>query len=473
MLAAGHGGAVEPGRRVDPVTATATGQLAVTTSTLAIAVLLLANRSLPIGIALAAAVVPLGAWLGVLRAEQRGQPVDIRFLAAAIGALLLLAVALAPTGSHDIWSYTMYGRMLSEHGLSPYSHVPHAFPHDPFLHLVARGWRGTPSVYGPVFVAFAAIGSTIAGGSALAARLFHEMGAAIAVTVALALIWRRTSSAAAVMLLGLNPLVIVSVVNGGHNDALVGLGVLVAVVLAESDHPMTSGSALTIAALIKVTALLALPAVVAWTLYRSGRRTAARLAGVTLGCTLLGYAIAGPAALRALDANRRLVSRASPWQLVRSLLALGLPHPAVITALGLGAMAVVGVLAITIAWRRRSGELSNVVVLAVSAYLAAGLYVLPWYVMWVLPVACLVRHRATLVWVASFGTFLTAVYVVKERALPDPVSSGWWWVGAYVGPVVLLAAFVLVARWSTRSSEHAAPRDPVAGPTLGAPVAMQ
>ena len=76
-------------------------------------------------------------------------------IVVAAGALLVVAVVIAPVG-HDIWSYAMYGRIVSVHHASPYTHVPADYPHDPLLHLV--GWRRTPSVYGPGFVGLAALG---------------------------------------------------------------------------------------------------------------------------------------------------------------------------------------------------------------------------------------------------------------------------------------------------------------------------
>ena len=433
---------------------------AVVCSAGAIAVLLLGNHALPVGVALIAVVVPLCAWLVVFEAEQRGHRADVHLVAIAVGALMVLAVALEPIGSHDLWSYTMYGRLVSQYGVSPYSHVPQDFPHDPLLHLVARGWRHTPSVYGPVFIGFSTVSTALTGGSALAARLVQQASAAIAVSVALALIWRRSTSPAAVMLLGLNPLVILSVVNGGHNDALVGLGVLGAVLLAERERAVAAGFVLGLAALVKVTALLALPALLAWVLYRFGRRAVARLASTAIVSVAIGYAIAGPGALRALDGNHRLMSRASVWQVARSLLHLEhdpalfeISRVTYLDALSLASVGIVCGLAVAVAWRRRrDAELGGVVALSLAAYLVAGIYVLPWYAMWILPAACLTRCRRTLVYIASLGTFLTAVYVVKDRSLPAAVEVGWWWLGAYLGPLIFLIAFLIVG---LNPAEHA------------------
>ncbi len=225
-----------------------------------------------------------------------------------------------------------------------------------------------------------------------------------------------------------------------------------AVLLTEQERPVAAGCVLALAALVKITALLALPALAVWTLYRFRHRAAGRLAGASLAGVALGYAIAGPAAFSALNSNHRLMSRASLWQGPRSLIPVtqswfpGLSRTAWLTGFGIASILVVCGLATAVAWRgRRDRELGGVVALALAAYLVAGVYVLPWYWMWMLPAACLVRRRATLIFTASFGAFLTAVYVVKDRALPGTVEIGWSWIGAYFGPLALIVAFVVVA----------------------------
>jgi alpha-1,6-mannosyltransferase len=427
-------------------------------ASVAVLALLLDGSSLPVVGVLLAVGVPLGAWLAVRRLERLGIALDIRVLAVAIGALLAVAVVRAPATSRDLWSYTMYGRMVSQYGVSPYTHVPAAFPHDPFLHLVGSGWRHTPSVYGPAFVAFSAAGTAVAGGSALIARLVQELGAGVAVAIALVLVWRRTRSPAAVMLLGVNPLVVVSVVNGGHNDALVGLGVLGAVLLVERHHPVRAAAVLALAALVKITALLALPALAVWIGVRHGPRLAAKVAWIGVASVGAGYAVAGWAAVRALDANHRLMSRASVWQLARAAgrdRALGVSRLSWTSGAVVVAPLLVGILALAVAWQRRGdAELAAPVALALCAYFVAAVYVLPWYGMWALPAASTLRRGRIPAFVAGLGAFVTAVYALKERALPGPVDNLWWWLGAYLGPVLLLGWFLAIglgARGRARS----------------------
>ncbi|MDQ1521627.1 MAG: alpha,6-mannosyltransferase, partial [Actinomycetota bacterium] len=322
------------------------------------------------GVSLGLILLPVLAWTSVAKDERAGHPANAGLIVGLITAVLAIAIVLPPHGSRDVWSYVMYGRILEHYGVSPYTHVPSNFPHDPFLHLA--GWRGTPSVYGPVFVAIAAIGSRVAGNSVPAARLFYQGLSAGAVAIALALIWRRTRSPAALAMLGLNPLVVVSVVNGAHNDALVGLGILAAVLFVEDGRLRAAGIALAAVALVKITALLALPALIVFCAFKRGRNAATSLAATTSVVVGLGYAIAGAPAIRALGVTHELMTRATIWRLPRALLDAnpGAPHYGLgrVNWLGvfdLAGFGLIGALALTIAWQRRQAvDVADAVTLA-------------------------------------------------------------------------------------------------------------
>ena len=421
----------------------------------AIGVLLVADRSAPIGVSMMALLIPPVAWISLARDETRGARVDVRLVVALIAILMVLAVVLPPRSSRDVWSYVMYGRMVSEHSASPYSHVPGDFPHDPFLQQVGSGWRHTSSVYGPVFIAVSAVGSGIAGDSTLAARLFQQLLAAGAVSAALVLVWRHSRSPAALALLGLNPIMIGSIVNGGHNDALVGLGVLAATLLTMRRRVFAAGAVLALAVLIKVTALLALPALVLWTGFHFGRRSWLRLMITTAGLVTAGYAVAGPEALRALNTNRALLSRASLWQLApRSLApALGMSRSGWLGLLSMISLTAIGIVVLATAWwRRKDLDPVSTVALALGAFLVIAVYVLPWYVAWMLPVACIVRRPMMRAFVATVGTFLPMVYAAKFRALPTGVGWGWRAFGSNIGPILVLGLFsLLVVRTGRRA----------------------
>ena len=180
------------------------------------------------------------------------RPATVVLLAAP---LLGLAVAVPPHGSHDLWSYAMYGRMVSHYHASPYRHIPAEYAGDPMRHLVT--WTHTKSVYGPVFTAVSAVLMTVAGGSTLLARLAFQGTAALALVAIVGMLWRREVSPVALALLVLNPVVVIGIVNGGHNDLLVGGLALAAVYRLQQQRPVVAGALLASAGLIKVSALLA------------------------------------------------------------------------------------------------------------------------------------------------------------------------------------------------------------------------
>lgn len=100
------------------------------------------------------------------------------------------AAALPSSESHDLWSYAVDGRIVSQYGSSPYVHSPAHYPHGAFLHLVGGGWRTARSVYGPVFTWLSAVLTGVTGTNELATRLAFQLLAAAAVLVATVLVGR-------------------------------------------------------------------------------------------------------------------------------------------------------------------------------------------------------------------------------------------------------------------------------------------
>ncbi|MBV9039740.1 MAG: hypothetical protein JOZ68_01970 [Acidimicrobiia bacterium] len=331
-------------------------------------------------------------------------------------ALLVLAVVVPPTESGDVWAYSWYGRVVAHYHASPYTTPASHHPSDRWAQHVDRIYKDTKSVYGPVFTAVSGAGMVLFGFSFLAARVFFQLLAAACVLAVLVLVWRRTRSPAAVAVIGLNPLVVISVVNGAHNDAWVGLAVLVGVVLATRDSMRWAGLALAVAALIKVAAVLPLVAVGVWVWRNRGWRPAAELYGAAAIAALVGYGIVGGAtAIGPLRAAQLHFSGPSVWGgPERWLGGHGLTRWIATTA-----TATVVVLTLVLA-RRRLDHANPALAAggAVFAYCILGPYVLPWYVFWGLGAFAL-AWRSRFTWLALFhGAVLHLAYV------PDPEVHG-------------------------------------------------
>jgi hypothetical protein len=392
--------------------------MSVVVVTVATAAFVVLYPNLSLAAAVGLVVVAFGAWFRVLRGLEGAHPRSVRLVGLAAGALLVVAVVVPPRGSLDLWSYVMDGRIVTVHHASPYTHAPGDF-HDSLAALVSRDWRHTRTPYGPAFTAFAALGAALVGNSVLMARLFFQGMAAIAVAAILALLWRRTRDPATVAWVGLNPLVIASVVSGGHNDALIALAILAGALLAMDDRPIAAGTVLGAGALVKLTAVLGLGGVALWVWRRNGRRDARLVAGVSGAVVLLGYLPLGRSALSAMSDSAKGMSRYSAWSLVRDWLILVARHPEIVATVAALTFFIAVALAALLTWSRsHDPDPMTAAGAAAAAFPLASGYVLPWYAIWGLPVLALRRSRS-FAWLAAVdGALLLALYEFPDRAAP-------------------------------------------------------
>ena len=344
---------------------------------------------------LTVAFVTLGLAVGVGRWRRA---LGMRTVLVVTVALLAVAVTYWPRDSTDIWSYAAYGRMVSHYGASPYRHVPVEYPNDRATRRVRPMWQNTASVYGPLWNGISAGVVAFANTDIYSTRILFQGLAALSVFLAALLVARRTRAPAAVALFGLNPLVIYDIVNGGHNDALVGLALLAGVLLATRERFVLAAVVIALGALVKLAALLGLVALVVWIWRRRGSRPALISSAVSGGVVVLGYAVSGGLdALKPLREARLQMSRNSIWLLAGSdgrARLFGFDRPPLTTHF-LRPMATVSIIAVLVlaavlvASRLRDRTPTLVVGSAVVAYLLASMYVLPWYAAWALPVLVL------------------------------------------------------------------------------------
>jgi glycosyl transferase family 87 len=270
------------------------------------------NRAGLLALAFAAFALALG--VGRWR-----RALSMRTVVIVTAALLVVGVNRWPRDSTDIWSYAAYGRMVSVYGASPYRHVPVEFSNDRAIRRVKPMWQNTSSVYGPLWNEISAGVVSVTRTNSQSTRMWFQSLAALSVFLAVLLIARRTRSPVAAALIGLNPLIIYDVVNGGHNDALVGLAILVGVLLASRERFALAALAIALGALVKLVALLGLVALIVWILRKRGVRPAAIATAVGGGVVAVGYALSGGLdALTPLRDARLQMSRNSIWLLSNS-----------------------------------------------------------------------------------------------------------------------------------------------------------
>jgi alpha-1,6-mannosyltransferase len=352
-----------------------------------------------------------------------------RALVAAIVAAHVILVLGPPLVSQDVFGYLGYARLGALHGLDPYTHVPAEAPGDAVFPFV--GWPFKHSPYGPLFTlgsyALAPLG--LAGGlwALKAVAAVSSLGAVALVGYGAHTLGRSWKWPVAFV--GLNPVLLELAVGGAHNDTLVMAALALALVLAARGQARARapagglrGAAVSVVAGmgVKIAAGVVLPFVVLAP--RHWHERAKVLVGAALavaGLLVLGLAGFGSHALGFLDAvgeqQQLVASHSVPAETARLVGLSGTPtwwrH------LYLAAFCVV--LVVTM-WRTLRGSDWRVMAgWATLALLVSTAWLLPWYAIWLLPLAALGGDRRL-----TAATLLFCAYAILiHLPLADPLLS--------------------------------------------------
>jgi Glycosyltransferase family 87 len=312
-----------------------------------------------------------------------------RLVWAAIVALLVLFACLPPLLSHDVYSYVDYARLAVRHGLDPYVRAPQSAPGDPaFSHVT---WTETTSAYGPLFtvatypLAWLPVGAAVyILKAASAASLL-----AIAYLVARLAPARGINPTRAAAFVALNPLVLVHVVGGPHNDGLAVLLMTVAITCALTAREGLGAGAFVLAAATKATAAIAVP----FALLGSARRPRFLLGGaIALALVALAAYIAfGWNWLHAFSLVGENQGRTSHMSIPVTTARLTGLDPDWVRPAALALFA--ALVAYLLVWTYRGGDWLRAAAWATTGLLLATSWLLPWYLLWPLPAAALSRDR--------------------------------------------------------------------------------
>ncbi|HET9720695.1 MAG TPA: glycosyltransferase family 87 protein [Solirubrobacteraceae bacterium] len=356
---------------------------------------------LPVGAVLASLAMVFVCYLTVLRHAERLSIRSVLMAIAALNALLLLG---PPLFSMDIFSYQGYAREWLTYGANPYLRGASIMQMDPIYPYIGAKWISTPTVYGPLFTAASGL---LAHVSVAAGLFWFKLLAVLSSLGTVAIIWhasrlRGLDPRRGVVLFGLNPLVVLYGVGGGHND-LITVALSTAAVWALLAHRQRlSGVSIMLATAIKLTAGLALPFALA-----AGPELGAeeRRRRLLVGAAVTSLAIAGLSfglfglGIFNLIPTLHLVQTEGDWHSIP-----GFISAVVGKQLGQAAGIVLGlVFAVALVkllrrvWR---GEMDWVDGMgwATLIMLVTASAILPWYVCWLLPVVALATDRRLWRW---------------------------------------------------------------------------
>ncbi len=401
----------------------------------------------------------LVAWLALGRRVVDRTATDYTMVATT-GFWLAPLLLSVPVFSRDTYSYLAQGALLRD-GLDPYLVGPVDNPNS-LLDNVSPIWTTTTAPYGPAFILVAKFVTMIVGDHVVQGTMLLRLCMLPGLVM---LIWAAprvarhvgANSAAALWICVLNPLVIIHLMGGVHNEMLmVGL-MMAAIALTFERHPIAGVSVIALAVAVKATAGLALPFMV-WVWMRQLRErhpwgaarawviaTAASGAIFTVVFAVVTVtAGVGLGWLTALAGSVKIVNWLTiPTAVANLIHAIGGMFTTVSFYAVLDVTRIIGIAIIAISlpllwWRFRHTDREALIGIALVMAVVV-LFVpaaLPWYYTWPLAiVSALAQSRSAIALIAGFSTWIMVIFK------PDGSHGMYSWLH------VTLATACAVAAW--------------------------
>lgn len=402
------------------------------------------------------------AWIRLGRAALADR-LEVREVAGTVALWIAPLLVAVPLYSRDAYSYLAQGALLRD-GYDPYVDGPVVNPNG-LLDDVSGIWTTTTAPYGPLFILIAKWITQLCGDSVVAGtialRVVMLPGIALSVWGVSKLARHfGAKPATSLWFAVLNPLVIVHLVGGVHNEALM-VGLMVTGIALVLDRRHLLGVAVIVTAVaVKGTAAIALPFVV-WIWFHHRRESephestprayatvlAASLA--TFGAVFAVFSLIAGVGLgwtTALAGSIKIINYITlPTALAQITAFVAAPFtdlhlaPILVVTRALGIVAL-AVSLVVLWWRFRQNERRNVmgILLGLLAVCVLSPASLPWYYTWPLAVAgAFTWSRRTLAIIAGLSVWLMVVFM--------PTGS----IGLYsLWNVALAVALGALAGWS-------------------------
>ncbi|MBI3692358.1 MAG: alpha-(1-_6)-mannopyranosyltransferase A, partial [Mycolicibacterium aromaticivorans] len=423
-------------------------------------------------------VLMLVAWLWVGRRVMSPDSEVSEFSMIATAGFWLAPLLLSvPLFSRDTYSYLAQGALLRD-GLDPYAVGP-VVNQNSLLDNVSPIWTTTTAPYGPAFILVARFVTTLVGDHVVAGTMLLRLCMLPGLAM---LIWAAprvarhigANGAVALWICALNPLVIIHLMGGVHNEMLmVGL-MMAGIALTFARHHAAGAALIAIAVAVKATAVLALPFMV-WVWMRHLRETrnvgavrafatasAASVAiFVAVFAVLSWVAGVGLGWLTALAGSVKIINWLTIPTAVANLtnaiggLFLPVNFYAVLDVTRIVGIAIIAVSLPLLWWRFRHDDREALTGIA-WAMLVVVLFVpaaLPWYYTWPLAVlSALAQSRAAIALIAGFSTWIMVIFK------PDGSHGMYSWIHVLLATACALAAWYSLSKpWPERAGP---PREP-------------
>lgn len=387
------------------------------------------------------------AFLFLLREAFRGH-VGVAPVVALVLAAHVLVLGLPLLFSRDVYSYAFYGRIAGVYGGNPYVQIPLDHPTDALWRYVGPMWVNTPAVYGPVWSSLSAWLSTwlrARPGAHVGAYRMIALGASLLTCGVIAWTVRRLwpeRTAFALVAFGANPVVVFHSVASGHNDLLVALAIAFAFALVVNHHEMPAIAVLTVAALIKATAGLPLLLLLVWCIARRRPEERVRTAVTHIGLAAVITVVFAAPYFQWNDPTLGMLELAGHqgW-LAPAAVGSHLVDMLTFHTLGWVVRVVAAVVLLVsiwrlcgAVWRRTTGtDVAGAPVMspreqaatwgwALMLLMLLGPVLLPWYVVWALPLAWVLPKAPRTALIATSALLGSTLWSAEAMRYPGAFS---------------------------------------------------
>jgi hypothetical protein len=415
----------------------------------------------------------LRAWYDVVMLCLRIRDIPYRKLLPVFFAWVLPLLVVAPLFSRDAYSYIAQGELMVHH-LNPYIYGPKVLGvSTQFTRLTDPLWQLVTSPYGPMFLTLAGWVVRLSGPSPLVAvegmraiALFGTLLFACSVPV-IAKSFHR-DGATAFALAALNPLILLHLVAGAHNDALM-LGLLAfGYALHRRGYHVVGILFCAFAALVKVPAILG-AAYIGWEwlgedatprerikpLIKAGAISLVVMVSISESLGLGWGWISG---LSNPDTVRSWLDPATGLALllarIGTMIGVGTHTHVLLTICRGSALLFAGVLSVWLLWNAQRIGTLRALGLTLLAFVALSPVVQPWYAAWgfvmLAPIAERRMRRVLMICsgVACFLQLPGGSVLVNEITIANPII-----VGLACAVLVALAGVLVSPRFRQRGHE--------------------
>jgi hypothetical protein len=373
-----------------------------------------------VGLGFSAVLVAMIVAYGVALAAIRS--LSMRLIAVAVVVLHVILLMSPPLQLNDVWNYLGYARLGALHHFNPYTHVIRQESFDPVYAFST--WHNLRSPYGSLF---SALTYPLAFLSLPVAYWILKVVTVLLSLCFIALVWQCARQLGrdprfAVAFVAFNPIYLIYAVGGFHNDFFMLVPSMGAISLMLARRDRASGAALVLAIAVKFTAVLLLPFLLI--AVRSRDRQLKFIVGAVLAAVpmiALSLALYG-FSLPNLSDQASLLTDFSIPNVVGLLIGIGGGSPGLLRIMTAG---VVVVVAYEI-YRRR--DWLTGAGWSTFALLASLAWLVPWYVIWLLPLAALamspgLRRTAFVFTVFLILTFMPAAQIYMNAHNINPLGS--------------------------------------------------